>query len=89
MGKVAEELKEIKKRNKAEWKNMPEYTFTEEKPIRKLTIKFETVEDIEEFEKMLGQKIYPTRNSYWFHRCQASMFSNLVYIDEEDTKDES
>ena len=84
MSKVAERLKEIKDRDKKEWKNMPEYKFTEQKPIRTLKIKFETLEDMEKFEKLIGQKIYPTRNTYWYPERHESMFSNLVYIDEED-----
>jgi len=83
MGKVAERLKEIKDTNKKEWKNMPEYKFTEEKPIRIIKIKFETIEDLEKFEKLIGQKIQSNRNTYWYPERHESLFSNLVYIDED------
>lgn len=84
MGKVAEKLKEIKNRDKAEWKDMPEYKFTEAKPARTIKINFRTLEDVKEFEKLLGQKIYETRKTYWYPERPDSMFSNLVYVDEED-----
>lgn len=84
MGKVAERLKEIKNGNKKEWKNMPEYKFTERKPIRTIKINLEKIEDLEEFQKLIGQKIYPTRNTYWYPERHDSLFSNLVYIDGKD-----
>jgi hypothetical protein len=88
MNKSAERLKKIKDINKNEWKNMPEYKFTAEKPIRTLKIKFETMEDLEAFEKLFGQKITEGRNTYWYPERHESLFSNLVYVDE-DKKDES
>jgi hypothetical protein len=89
MGKVAEKLKEIKHMNKEEWKNMPEYKFTVENPIRVLKIKFKTIEDLEKFEKLLGQKIDPKRNTYWYPEYHESLFSNMIYVDEKDEdKDE-
>lgn len=84
MGKVAKRLKEIKNMSKQEWKNMPEYNFTEQKPMRTIRINIGTPEDLEKFEKLIGQKIYPTRNTYWYPERHESLFSNMVYIDEED-----
>jgi hypothetical protein len=84
MNKNAKRLKEIKDMNKKEWKNMPEYKFTEQKPMRIIKIKIETAEALEAFEKLIGQKIYPARNTYWYPERHESLFSNLVYIDEED-----
>lgn len=83
MNKIAKRLKEIKEADKEEWKNMPEYKFTERKPMRTIKINIEKVEDLEEFEKLIGQKIYPTRNTYWYPERHDSLFSNLVYVDEE------
>jgi hypothetical protein len=83
-GECAKKLKEIKDANKKEWKNMPEYKFIPQKPIRTIRINFETIEDLEEFKKVIGQKIYPTRNTYWYPERHDSLFSNLVYIDEKD-----
>jgi hypothetical protein len=88
LSKAAERLKEIKETIKQEWKNMPEYKFTGEKPIRTLTIKFETIDDLEAFEKLFGQKIVEGRNTYWYPERHESLFSDLVYVDE-DKKDES
>jgi len=63
---------------------MPEYKFIPENPIRVLKIKFETIEDLNAFEKSFGQKITEGRNTYWYPERHESLFSNLVYIDEED-----
>jgi len=82
MSKAAERLKEIKDADKKEWKNMPEYKFTERKPMRTIKINIENVEDLEEFEKLIGQKIYPKRNTYWYPERHDSLFSDLVYVDE-------
>ena len=84
LSKVAVRLKEIKEANRKEWIDMPEYKFTEENPVRTLTIKFQTIEDLESFEKLIGQKIEPKRNTYWYPERHESLFSNLVYIDEEN-----
>lgn len=67
-----------------EWKDMPEYKMKQHKPFRTLKINFETEKDLEEFEKLLGQKIYPNRENYWFPVWHESLYSNLIYIDEEN-----
>jgi len=84
LNKNAEKLKKIKETSKAEWKNMPEYKFMERKPMRTLKINFETQEDLDAFEKLIGQKIRDNRNTYWYPDKKISLFSKMVYVDEED-----
>lgn len=66
-----------------EWKDMPEFNLTQHKPFRIIKMNFETEEDVEKFGELIGQKIYPNRENYWYPRWNESMFSDLVYVDNE------
>ncbi len=67
-----------------EWKDMPEYRLAQHKAIRTIKINFETEEGIVEFERLIGQKIYPTRENYWYPAWHESMYPDSVYVDGGD-----
>jgi hypothetical protein len=49
-----------------EWKNMPEFVQEKQEPYAKLIVRFETKEDLDEFAKLLNQKLTQKTKSLWF-----------------------
>lgn len=49
-----------------EWKDMPEFVQEKQEPFCKLTIRFETEKDLEDFSKLIGQKLTKKTKSIWF-----------------------
>lgn len=68
-----------------EWKGMPEYRIGHHKPVRTIKINFETEEDVQEFSQLIGQKIFPNRENYWFPAWHESLYSDLVYVDSDES----
>ncbi|MFN5418037.1 MAG: hypothetical protein ACK5B9_13340 [Flavobacteriia bacterium] len=66
-----------------EWKGMPEFNMTPEVPIFTLKLSFKTEKDIEEFAKLINQKVTKTRENYWFPKLNRNAFSELKYVDDE------
>jgi len=66
-----------------EWKNMPEYKLTRVVPVRVIKINLKTEEDVKKFEELIGQKLYPNRENYWYPGLNESMTSDLIYVDDE------
>jgi hypothetical protein len=65
-----------------EWQDMPEFIMIPEVPILTIKISFKTKDDIEQFEKLINQKIYFNRENYWYPKLNRSAFSNQIYSDE-------
>ena len=68
-----------------EWKDMPEFIMTPEIPIKTIKVSFKTEEDIKKFEELIGQKIYPKRENYWFPKLNRKAFSDLKYFDKNES----
>lgn len=49
-----------------EWVEMPEFVQEKKEPFSKITIRFETEEDLNEFAKKIGQKLTPKTKSIWY-----------------------
>jgi hypothetical protein len=65
-----------------EWQDMPQFIMTPEVPLLTIKISFKTQEDIQQFEKLISQKIYYNRENYWYPKLNRSAFSNQIYSDE-------
>lgn len=50
---------------KHEWKNMPEFVQNKKEPHAKIIIRFESEEDLQEFAKIIGQKLTKKTKSIW------------------------
>ena len=44
---------------------MPEFVQPKQRPFSKITVRFETEEDLQEFAKLIGQKLTPKTRSIW------------------------
>ena len=50
----------------SEWQGMPEFVQDKKEPYQKITIRFESKEDVDKFAKLLDQNITPKTKSIWF-----------------------
>jgi len=50
---------------KEEWKDMPEFVQEKQEPFSKITVRFETEDDLNDFAKLIGQKLTPKTKSIW------------------------
>lgn len=66
-----------------EWKDMPEFNMKPEIPILTIKLNFKTLEDVNNFSKLINQKIRFNQENYWFPKLNRSSISNLKYYDNE------
>ncbi len=50
---------------KQEWKDMPEFIQDKKEPYAKIIVRFENEEDLQEFAKIIGQKLTKKTKSIW------------------------
>jgi hypothetical protein len=65
-----------------EWKDMPEFVQERQDPYAKIIIRFETKEDLEEFSKLIDQKLTQKTKSIWHPELQRGINSAKRYVDE-------
>ena len=63
MKDLFEELKE----SFNEWKDMPEFIQEKQEPFAKIIIRFETKENLQEFSKLINQKLTEKLKAFGFH----------------------
>ena len=68
-----------------EWQDMPEYKHEDQRPYKTLYIRFETLEDLKNFEKIFDQPIFPNEKSYWYPKAAKKMVSKKRYVDEDES----
>lgn len=64
-----------------EWKGMPEFSHEDLQPFKQVIVGFETSEDVEEFSKLVGQKISASTRSIWYPK------TNILYHKEKRYED--
>ena len=69
-----------------EWQNMPEFLQDDKEPIQTIVVSFEKREDVEEFSKLIGQKLTYKTKSIWFPKRQKDTVINKVYISKESNE---
>ena len=50
---------------KREWKDMPEFVQDKKEPYAKIIIRFDSEEDLQDFSKLIGQKLTNKTKSLW------------------------
>lgn len=75
-------LDDVKDKWREEWKDMPEYNMTREKPVRIIKINFRSEEDVKKFFELIGQKFHPNVENYWYPKFDKSLYTNEIYVDE-------
>jgi len=67
-----------------EWKGMPDFDQEKSEPFSKIIVRFETEEDLKDFEKLIGQPLTPLTKSIWHPKLERGKDSNVRYIDENN-----
>lgn len=49
-----------------EWQNMPEFVQNDKRSVKKITIHFESFDEIKEFSKLINRKITKKTKYIWF-----------------------
>lgn len=65
-----------------EWIGMPEFNHKNMAPCKQLIVNFERTEDIQEFARLLCQKVTETTRSIWFPEVSIERYSDKRYNDE-------
>jgi hypothetical protein len=73
---------EVKPLWEKEWEGMPEFTQNDLTSFRKIIVHFRNQEDVEEFAKLLNQRITKKQPSIWYPKREIRHHFNKRYIDE-------
>lgn len=72
----------------AEWKDMPEYEVANLAPYRSIIVHFASKEDIELFERTIGQEMPPetgkVTRSFWFPKLTIGSYKDKRYRDPSE-----
>lgn len=66
-----------------EWKDMPEFNMKPEVPLLTIKISFKSQKDINDFSKLIDQKVVFNKENYWFPKLNRNASSELKYFDDE------
>lgn len=64
-----------------EWVGMPEFVQEDLSPFKSVTIHFRNQEDMDEFFRLLNQKL-TKRKSYWYPEAKPRKYCDKRYVDE-------
>lgn len=67
---------------KAEWKDMPEFIQADFMPVKTVYVHFRTIDDMNDFAALVGQKIAQSTKSIWFPIKERRKSCELGYVDE-------
>lgn len=62
-----------------EWDGMPEFKQEDQESTKKLIVHFETLKDLADFAKLVGQRITPITQSIWFPEAEIGRFADKRY----------
>jgi hypothetical protein len=65
-----------------EWKNMPEFVQEKQEPFAKIIVRFDSAEALEEFSKLIGQKLTPKTKSIWHPQLVRGLNASKRWVDE-------
>jgi hypothetical protein len=61
---------------------MPEFVQEKQEPYAKIIVRFENKEDLEEFSKLINQKLTQKTKSIWHPELHRGIHSAKRYVDE-------
>lgn len=65
-----------------EWVGMPEFVQEKQKPFAQIIFRFDNESDLNEFSKLIGQKLTPKTKSAWHPQLVRGLNAGLRYVDE-------
>jgi len=69
-------------KDKNEWEGMPEFIQEKQEPYSKIIIRFDNEKDLQEFAKMIGQKLTNKTKSLWHPKLIRGINSKKRYSNE-------
>lgn len=63
------------------WQGMPEFQQEDQTAIYQCRVNFARPEDVDEFEKLIGQHIPRDRNSVWYPAAKIESYRDKAYVD--------
>lgn len=77
------ELEKNEEEWKKEWVGMPEFVQTkQEKPFAQIIFRFANEEDLEDFSRLIGQKLNKKTKSAWHPKMERGINANKIYVYE-------
>lgn len=76
-----DKLIDIPDKYQIEWEGMPEFVQEPQKPFAKIIVRFDTEQDLQEFAKLIGQKLTPKTKSIWHPQLIRGKNAGLRYTD--------
>jgi hypothetical protein len=67
---------------KREWKGMPEFVQGKQKPYAQIIFRFGSEEDLQEFAKLIGQKLTKRTKSAWHPQIVRGLDASKRWVDE-------
>jgi len=67
-----------------EWKDMPEFHQEDLTSHRKIVVHFRNDQDVEDFAKLMNQKITPKQKSLWHPYMPPRRYAHLRYVKEDE-----
>jgi hypothetical protein len=67
------------------WEGMPEFEQPKQKEFAKIIVRLDSQEDLDEFARLIGQKLTPKTKSIWHPQLVRGKHSNKRWIDEDES----
>ena len=61
------------------WVNMPEFEQNKKIEFQKITVRFDSLEDLKDFSELIGQPLTEKTKSIWFPRLDRSKNKGVFY----------
>lgn len=69
---------------KDEWKNMPEFIQEKQREYAKITVRFRNQQDLDEFAKLIGQKLNRKSQCTWHPELKLNKATEKRYVDDSE-----
>jgi len=69
-----------------DWQDMPEFVQEDQSQFKSLIVNFKDKKDMEEFARLVGQRITFKTQSIWYPKAELAHFMNKKYIDSKEYK---
>lgn len=66
------------------WKNMPEFIQEDLQPHQSIIVHFENREDMDNFSKLINQKLTYKTKSVWYPEAEIGKIANKRYIQDDE-----
>lgn len=66
------------------WKNMPEFIQEDLQPHQSIIVHFENREDMDNFSKLINQKLTYKTKSVWYPEAEIGKVANKRYIQDDE-----